>query len=78
MKNFPLTSVEYSSENIAEDMNAFIEKKTGHNVGYSVYSTCIIFQSWFDNKEFNLQLGTTDTLSKIQKQTHDYCKEFMK
>jgi len=78
MKNFPLTTVEYTSVNIAQDMNAFIEKKTGHNVGWDIVGNYIQFLGWYDCKEFGLHIKTTDTLSKIQKQTHDYCKEYMK
>lgn len=79
MINFPhTTSKGYSPDNIAEDMQEFIESKTGLIVGYEIEGDYIQFLGWYDCKEFSVAVGGNEKLKNIQKQIHDYCKAWNK
>ena len=75
MKNFPLTTKNRINENIALDMNSFIEKKTGLNVGWEEDEDIINFVTHYPIK-FDIYIDTNNTLKEIQRQVHNCCRKW--
>ncbi len=78
--HFPLSQDNQTMENIAQDMNTFIEKKLNINVGWEEdeVNGWITFLGYYGMREFNLTISYHDTLNQIQKEVHDYCREWLK
>lgn len=76
MQHFPLTLQESTPENIAQDMNSFIESLTGLNVGFEIVGNYTTFCGWYDGREFDISVNNTSSLKDIQKYVYDNCVEW--
>ena len=80
MTHFPLTTKENTPDNIAEDMSDFMLKKIAVSVGWNIdeVNGFIDFQGMYGLRPLDFSVDYHDKLQDIQKQVHDFCKEWLK